>query len=75
MEEGQKILLAALAARKISVLRVEGKMLFLAHDYEVEIEGPTLFKLSEDGYVVGPFDAAEELADFVAEDLGGRGLL
>lgn len=75
MEAGTEKLLAALKAAKLEVLSIDGKYVKLAHEMLIEIENPSLFKLSEDGYVVAPFGDAEELAGFIYMDLSQRGLI
>ncbi|MEO0731379.1 MAG: hypothetical protein AAFZ52_00985 [Bacteroidota bacterium] len=74
MEAGKKELLAALRSEGIKVHGSSGKKVQLPHKFEVEIEGPALYKLLDDGYVVAPFGSARELAGFVRMDLIQRGL-
>lgn len=73
--EGKEALLAALRKEKITVVSSTDKRVVLAHNFKVEIEGPSLFKLLDDNHVVAPFGDARELAGFVKMDLAQRGLL
>ncbi|MEL7163548.1 MAG: hypothetical protein AAFN92_22515 [Bacteroidota bacterium] len=74
MDAGKKDLLAALKAENVKVIGSSGKTVRLKHNFVVEIEGASLFKLLDDGYVVAPFASARELAGFVRMDLLQRGL-
>lgn len=46
-----------------------GKMVYLAEGYEIEIEGKSLFKLSQHGQVIAPFGGVEALCEFIRQDL------
>ena len=69
MEVGKKVLLEALADAGLSVEKEDGKYVYLEHNYLVEVEGESLFKLSEDGYVVAPFASVSELISFLLLDI------
>lgn len=68
METGKDRLVRALKAENISVVSTAGKQVKLHHGMVIEIEGPTLFKLLDDGHVVAPFADARELAGFIRMD-------
>lgn len=74
MEEAKKKLLEALAEEGISLVVDAGKNLELAHRVTIEIEGVSLFKLLDDGYVVAPFSDPTELAGFIRMDWMHRSL-
>ena len=73
--DGKDKLLAALQEHQLTIVEAPGKLVTLEYGYTVEIEGPELFKLSEEGYVVAPFNDARELAAFVRQDLEASGKL
>jgi hypothetical protein len=73
MEAGKKKLLAALAEAQVAVIATEGRFVHLAHKVTIEVEGPSLFKLSEDGHSVAPFTSANEIAGFIQMDWIQRG--
>lgn len=62
-------LLFALNHFDIAITSHQGKMVYLDMDYTIEIEGKNLFKLSQDGQVVAPFDDVEELCQFIKTDM------
>ncbi|MEL6590114.1 MAG: hypothetical protein AAFQ68_08545 [Bacteroidota bacterium] len=47
----------------------KGNHFYLQDGYEIEIEGPQLFKLIHQGMVVGPFGGVESLCEFIAQDI------
>ncbi|MEM9821720.1 MAG: hypothetical protein AAF985_11635 [Bacteroidota bacterium] len=65
----KEFLLFALRHFEIPVLSHEGKMLYLAKRYTIEIEGKKRFKLSQDNYVIAPFGDVEELCQFIKMDM------
>lgn len=67
--EGKTILLEALRTAGLNVVKTAGKSVYVHPHYLIEIEGPSLFKLLDDGYVVAPFGNATELAAFIAMDI------
>ncbi|MEL6730250.1 MAG: hypothetical protein AAFY70_08410 [Bacteroidota bacterium] len=54
---------------QIQVEKIEGKMIYLQHDYLIEIEGPSLYKLMHQGQVVAPFADVEQLCEFIRQDI------
>lgn len=67
--DSKGFLLFALNHFNLSVERHEGKMVYLAKEYMIEIEGKKLFKLLHGGDVVAPFSDVEELCDFIKRDM------
>ena len=61
-------LLFGLQHFQLEVLQVDGPMVYLAHGYTIEIEGPQLYKLSHEGLVVSPFKEVEELCHYISQD-------
>ncbi|MEM6345634.1 MAG: hypothetical protein AAF927_17210 [Bacteroidota bacterium] len=53
----------------LEVIAEKGRHIQLKHEYEVEIEGPNLYKLIHQGMVVAPFGGVEELCEFVVQDI------
>ncbi|PHN03830.1 hypothetical protein [Flavilitoribacter nigricans] len=47
----------------------EGNMVYLAGGYQIEIEGKSLFKLMQNGQVIGPFGGVEALCSFLKQDM------
>lgn len=62
---GKELLLHALQAYGLPVIREDGNKVFTESEYCVEIEGPYLFKLSQDGYIVAPYDNVDELCQMI----------
>jgi hypothetical protein len=62
---GRELLLRALHAYGLPVIREEGTKVFTESEYCVEVEGPHLFKLSQDGYIVAPYDNLDELCQMI----------
>ena len=60
-----EILLDALNFYKIEVLAINGNHVKLQHNFEVEVEANGMYKLMDDGYIVGPFDDLNELCRFI----------
>lgn len=59
-----EILLEALKYYEIEVIAITGNQVKLQHHFEVEVEANGLYKLSEDGYIIAPFDDLNELCHF-----------
>ncbi len=59
----------ALGQYKIQIEAENDHHLTLARGYEIEVEGPSLFKLSHLSQVVGPFASVEELCEFIVQDI------
>ncbi len=64
-----KSLLLALNNYNIKIIDIDKNMINLEHNYSVKIEGSTLFKLCQDGYVISPFSDIEEMCDFIKKDM------
>lgn len=64
----KEFLLFALQHFDIRVVSHEGKHIWLEDDYEVEIEGRSLFRLLQKGQVIAPFDSVEEICRFILVD-------
>jgi|688.fasta_scaffold07912_13 hypothetical protein len=62
---GKELLLQAFHAYGISVIREDGNKVFTESEYCVEVEGPHLFKLSQDDYIVAPYDNIDELCQMI----------
>jgi hypothetical protein len=62
---GKELLLQALHAYGISVIREDGNKVFTESEHCVEVEGPHLFKLSQDDYIVAPYDNIDELCQMI----------
>ena len=62
--------LESLQLAGLKVMKEDGKYIHLEHEYLIEIENESLFKLSHEGYVVAPFGKLEELIGFIMEDQG-----
>lgn len=65
----KEFLLFGLKHYGIRLHEEKGKMLYLEHAYQIEIEGPSLFKLMHEGQVIAPFGGVEELCDFLKQDI------
>ena len=63
-----ELLFKALANRKLSIIKKEGKKITLEDHYVIEIENDQLFKLLHEGQVVAPFDDIDELCQFIQMD-------
>jgi hypothetical protein len=62
---GKELLLHALRVYGLAVIREDSNKIFTESDYCVEVEGPQLFKLSQDGYIVAPYDNVDELCQMI----------
>lgn len=62
-------LLFALNHFGIEVVSETKRRIKLVHDYEIELEGPALFKLIHQGQVIGPFGEVEQLCEFIHQDI------
>ena len=65
MNEQKAALLEALQGYELEVLRVTDTAIFVSPAYEIELEDNCIFKLSDEGYVVGPFSDLNELCRFI----------
>ena len=65
----REFLLFGLKHIGIKLIEEKGNILYLEHTYQIEIEGPSLFKLMHEGQGVGPFGGVEELCDFLKQDI------
>ncbi len=61
-------LLFGLKHYNLKIEKIEGKKIFLEHDYMIEFEGDNLYKLLHKNAVVGPFGSIEGLCEFIIED-------
>ncbi|MEO1627705.1 MAG: hypothetical protein AAFV25_21325 [Bacteroidota bacterium] len=62
-------LLFALGHFDIPVQSHQGKMVYLAMEYAIEIEGKKLFKLTQANRVIAPFADVEEMCQFIKTDM------
>jgi hypothetical protein len=62
---GKDLILHALRVYGIHVIREDGNKVFTEADYCVEVEGPSLFKLSQDGYIIAPYNSVDELCQMI----------
>lgn len=60
-----EILLEALKFYEIEVASVNSNYVKVQNNYEIEVESDGLYKLSDDGYIVAPFDDINELCRFM----------
>lgn len=60
-----EILLDALKFYEIEIVSVNGNHVKIQNNYEIEVEANGLYKLSDDGYIVAPFDDINELCRFI----------
>jgi hypothetical protein len=60
-----EILLDALKFYKIEIVSIKGNHVKVQNNYEIEVEANGLYKLSDDGYIVAPFDDINDLCRFV----------
>ena len=60
-----EILLEALKFYEIEIISVNDNHVKVQHNYEVEVETNGLYKLSDDGYIVAPFDDINDLCRFI----------
>jgi hypothetical protein len=60
-----QILLDAFKTYEIEVISAGDAHVKVQNNFEIEVEGNGLYKLFDDGYVVGPFDDANELCRFI----------
>jgi hypothetical protein len=61
----QDILMVALNFYEIKIVSVANSHIALQNNFEVEIEQNGIYKLLDDGYIIGPFDDVNELCKFV----------
>lgn len=69
MKPSKDFLLFGLQHFGINVIQDNGKYLDLVHNYQIEIENESLFRLSQNGSVIAPFDDVEELCNFIKMDM------
>ena len=62
---GKEILIQALEANEIRIVKQEANKVFTESDYCIEVEGAQLYKLSQDGYVIAPYDDLDELCRMI----------
>jgi len=55
----------AFAQMGIVVARRDGSVFELANGFVVEVEGPSLYRLSHEGWVISPFDEIGNLCAFI----------
>ena len=65
----KEFLIFALKHFDITIISQNENMITLAQNYTIEIEGKKLFKLSQEGQVIAPFDDVEELCNFIKKDM------
>ena len=53
----------------IEIEEVKDKYISTKHNYLIEIEGPSLFKLMHENKVVAPFGEVEALCNFIRQDI------
>lgn len=58
-------LLQALHAHGITVTHNDGKLIHTEAGFCIELESPVLFKLSQEGYVIAPFDDVAEMCKMI----------
>ena len=71
--KAESLLRYALNHYGIAVLGSEQNVVQLTQGYQVEVEGPSLYKLLSDGAVVAPFADVDELCQFIKADPAFRG--
>lgn len=49
----------------IELVKRNGRLFELAQGFVVEVEGPNLYRLSHEGWVISPFDDIGRLCDFI----------
>lgn len=59
------IVLHALRIYEITVTKEEGKYIYTEGDFCIEIENQNLFKLSQEGYVIAPYDDLDEMCRMI----------
>jgi len=65
MNEQKATLLEALKGYELKVLGATDTTIMVSPAYEIEMEANGIFKLSEEGYIVGPFSDLNELCRFI----------
>jgi len=63
--KGKEKLMEALRKYGVVIVKEDGKYVYTESDYCVEIENASLFKLSQDGYVIAPYDNLDELCEMI----------
>jgi hypothetical protein len=62
---GKEILLNSLKVNGIEIVRQEDNKVFTESDFCIEVEGVQLYKLSQDGYIIAPYDNLDELCRMI----------
>jgi hypothetical protein len=62
---GKELLMRVLNHYAIQIIREDGNKIYTESDYCIEVESAQLFKLSQDGYIIGPYDNADELCQMI----------
>ncbi len=60
-----ELLLEALKFYEIEVTSVNGNIVKVQHNFEIEVEANGMFKLLDDGYIIAPFEDVNELCRFM----------
>ncbi|MEL6637578.1 MAG: hypothetical protein AAFW73_11275 [Bacteroidota bacterium] len=66
--EPRAFLRFALSHFGLPLLREEGPYFYLDRGYCIELEGPQLYKLSQNDQVIAPFADLEEMCIFIQKD-------
>ena len=61
----KELLLLVLAGMDIPVLADEGQCVKVAKGYTIEVEGQSLYKLSQHGQVIAPFTDVVEMCEMI----------
>lgn len=61
----KELLLLVLHGMEIGILRQQGQLLEVEKGYSIEVEGPSLYKLLQQGRVIAPFSDVVELCEFI----------
>ena len=68
MKPEVSVLLQALEFYGIEVLKIDGKIVDIVGGFSIEAEMENLYKLSEEGYVIGPFNDLNKLCRFIKQN-------
>ena len=61
----KELLLLVLAGMDIPVLADEGQYIKVANGYTIEVEGQSLYKLTQHGQVIAPFADVVEMCEMI----------
>lgn len=61
----KELLLLVLAGMDIPVLADEGQYVKVANGYTIEVEGQSLYKLTQHGQVIAPFADVVEMCEMI----------